>query len=166
MREIKKFPSKPDYLLKKRADNNFPTYDTFTRKFNNKAGIAQKLVDYCQEKEEFEDIIELALPYCESTTTRPKETDTKGNEKFGYVYLLKSGKFYKIGRSDAVDRRAYEVGLKMPTKTEKVHEIKTDDPIGVEHYWHERFKEKRTNGEWFDLNPKDVKAFKKWKRIC
>jgi len=46
-----------------------------------------------------------------------------------------------------------------------IHSIKTDDPSGVETYWHKRFDTKRLNGEWFDLNSADIKAFKRWQRI-
>ncbi|MEK7472504.1 MAG: GIY-YIG nuclease family protein [Patescibacteria group bacterium] len=43
-----------------------------------------------------------------------------------------------------------------------IHEIKTDDMNGVEKYWHNRFKSKWLRGEWYKLNPSDVKALKHW----
>lgn len=72
---------------------------------------------------------------------------------------MKSGRFYKIGRSNDSGRRRYEIGTKTPEPVELIHELRTDDPVGIERYWHERFAEKRTNGEWFTLTRRDVHAF-------
>jgi hypothetical protein len=74
---------------------------------------------------------------------------------------MKSGKFFKLGLSNSVERREYELRIQMPEKLTVVHKIKTDDPIGIEQYWHNRFRDARKNGEWFELKPQQVSDFKR-----
>jgi hypothetical protein len=85
----------------------------------------------------------------------------------GYVYLVQHGSRgeYKIGRTNNAIRREGELRTELPEQLSPIHTIATDDPSGVERYWHMRFAEKRKNGEWFALNANDVRAFKKWRRI-
>lgn len=81
----------------------------------------------------------------------------------GQVYLVKMGKHYKIGRSNAAGRRTYELGIKMPERLTVVHVLDSDDPEGIEIYWQKRFEKqgKRLEGEWFALTREDVAAFKR-----
>jgi hypothetical protein len=81
----------------------------------------------------------------------------------GYVYLLRSGKHYKIGRSNAVGRRERELAIQLPRKDAILHKIATDDPAGIEFYWHRRFESCRGNGEWLNLTAEDVAAFRRRK---
>jgi hypothetical protein len=77
----------------------------------------------------------------------------------GTVYMLKSGPHYKIGKTKDFDARLGQIKLQLPFNVEVIHKIETDDPSGIEAYWHRRFMGKRNNGEWFSLSEDDVTAF-------
>ena len=96
---------------------------------------------------------------CLANKTYPTNQPVR-NEQIGFVYLIKSGRFYKIGKTNAPGRREYELAIQLPEKPRAIHVIRTDDPGGIEAYWHKRFEAKRKNGEWFDLSATDVAAFK------
>jgi hypothetical protein len=127
--------------------------------------VVTKVIAYCSGKPEYADVIELIgdIEVHDNDSTGTESTD---EAKHGFVYLVKGhpGE-YKIGRTNLVDRRLSELGATASIEQELVHEIKTDDPAGIESYWHRRFQDKRMKGEWFRLSPADVKTFKRWRRI-
>ena len=161
-RELGQFPTKPEFKIKNHNDKSFPTYTTLNKQLGSKAEVISKVAAYCYRTNGFEDVYSI----CNSLIIEPSSTVSSEqvlDEPLGYVYLIKSGKFFKIGKSNHVGRRNYELSIQLPEKVELIHQIETDDPAGIEKYWHSRFSQKRKNGEWFDLNGEDVKVFKKRK---
>lgn len=148
--------------IKARQDKTFPSHGVFA-KLGSKAERAHKLLDYCAEKPGFDDVAAI----CRSVVTdakqqAPQETEESGTEtQIGFVYLARMGKYYKIGHTGSLGRREYEIALQLPEKLTLIHSISTDDPAGIEAYWHKRFEQKRANGEWFELPTRDVRAFKR-----
>jgi hypothetical protein len=159
VREHGRFPTANEMQLKRRRDAEFPSQKVYER-YGTKAQQAQRVINYCMARGDLEDVIELCRPFVQAPATRYDDGDAV---EVGFVYLAKSGRYYKIGRSNAVGRREYELTIQMPEKLTTVHTIKTDDPPGIESYWHQRFAAQRKNGEWFDLSAADVKAFKRRK---
>lgn len=155
-------PSSAELRFYARETSNFISHNTFAKHFGSKGGVIGALRDRSTERGE-EDLIAI-LPNVE-----PSEASTAGpgpgssNVSEGWVYLLQSGNHFKIGRSDELEKRVKQISIALPEKVELVHAIKTDDPPGIEAYWHRRFANQRANGEWFKLSPADVKAFKRRK---
>lgn len=161
-RELGRFPVAAEVKMKARADDSFPWHNTFAR-FGSKQQFATKILDYCVHRAGYEDVAALCAVVAKPASPANDEEDTESEEVYGFVYLMKSGKHYKIGRSNAPGRREYELAIQMPEKLVPIHTIRTDDPVGIEEYWHRRFAAKRKNGEWFNLTGIDVKAFKRRK---
>lgn len=164
VREIKKLPVVSEFALKTRQDQDFPHYQTFSR-FGSKQQLLKRVAEYCEEKQGYEDVLAIVLPNLTEAvaTNEDAEFNNESEELIGFVYMLKAGRNFKVGRSNSFERRSRELKIQLPEQAETVHVIRTYDPIGIELYWHRRFESKRKNGEWFELNAQDVKAFKRRK---
>ena len=146
-------PAEIDIRMYSRNRQDFPGHTTFTNHFGNKAGLIVALAKWVRENDDFTDLIAL-LP-------EPKEDETPAPLTEGFVYLLKSGNHYKIGRSKELERRVKQISVALPEEVTLEHTIRTDDPPGIEAYWHRRFATRRAKGEWFRLTAADVRVFKR-----
>jgi hypothetical protein len=159
--ELGRLPTAGDLRLKTRSDPGFPSHTTFS-KLGTKSELVERLLRYCQDQGGFEDVICMCREYIPHKQDASDES-VEQEEEFGFVYLIKSGRFHKIGRSNAAGRREYELAIQLPEKAKMIHVIRTDDPSGIEAYWHKRFEAKRKNGEWFELSATDIAAFRRRK---
>ncbi|HEX5226872.1 MAG TPA: GIY-YIG nuclease family protein [Bryobacteraceae bacterium] len=162
MRELKRFPTVAALRIKRRSDPSFPASETFRRFGKEKEQRAEKIRSYCMDQPGYEDVIEICEAVTRPSTSEETEEHKKGGT-FGFVYLMKSGRYYKIGRTNHVGGRERDLGIQLPEKIKTLHSIRTDDPVGIEKYWHNRFKPKQKNSEWFDLNREDIAAFRRRK---
>lgn len=161
--DLETFPVRGDFLLRHRRDPKFPSADVFWRRFGSKRQLASKILEYCRKQGGLEEIVALCLPQVGAGKDEESQSKLHDKETLGSVYLVKYGKDYKIGRTNSAGRRKYELDTKLPEQSKLVHEIKTDDPVGIEEYWHKRFAAVRGNGEWFRLSSANVAAFKRRK---
>ena len=162
IKELGRFPVEGELRIRSKADPAFPSHSTFA-KFGGKKKLAQAIVEYCGKRGDLDDVAAICSERANKThpAEAPESPAPAGSESDGFVYLMKSGRYYKIGRTDEVGRRQREVGIQLPEELETIHYIRTDDPSGIEAYWHKRFAGKRQKGEWFDLTRADVNAFKR-----
>ena len=162
-RELGHFPVDNEIKLKARTESGFPWPSTFAR-LGGKQALATRLREFCVAHD-YEDVAALCTAALSRlfgpSSNAEVNAVAESKSQVQYVYLLKSGRYYKVGRSNAVGRRERELAIQLPEEAKVVHSIKTDDPVGIEAYWHSRFSERRKNGEWFELTAKDVATFKR-----
>ena len=157
-RFLGKFPTAMELRMYQQRDKEFPNVKTFTEHFRSLTLIPDHLARWARANEKQHDILTILGDRADlSEAPFPQST------KEGLVYLIQSGAFYKVGRSDELERRVKEIRIALPERAVLVHSIRTDDPPGIEAYWHRRFADRRANGEWFKLTKLDIAAFKRRK---
>ncbi len=163
IRELGHFPVHGKVRRRSKQDPMFPSHRVFDR-LGGKQKLAGLIVEYCKSRSGLQDVLDICTRVT-ATESRSAKTDRESSkqEVVGFVYLIKFGRHHKIGKTNAVGRRERELAIQLPEKANTVHVIRTDDPTGIEAYWHKRFESKRENGEWFDLTSEDIKAFKRRK---
>ena len=88
-----------------------------------------------------------------------------GNEKQksipGFIYIVKVGKYFKIGRAKNFVERFKCYITENPEKAEIMFCKKVDNYIEAEKILLKEFSSKRFRGEWFRLSRADVERAKK-----
>lgn len=91
---------------------------------------------------------------CQTTNTNPDKYK-------GFVYLLRADNgIYKIGCTKRPDARIKQLGIQLPYELEVICLLPAQDMRLLESKLHERFNERRVNGEWFQLTESDIEEIK------
>lgn len=165
VRELGRYPTVSEMRMRKRQDDAFPNHKVFERAGSRPELIA-RLLAYSERTPGWSDVAAI----CQSiagTGAEDAEPAAPGRAQDGWVYLalMRVGreKRFKIGKANLAEQRTRQIAVTLPEALELVHAIRTDDPYGIEAYWHNRFAKKRRGGEWFALTSADVQVFKRRK---
>lgn len=163
VRKVGRFPTSAEIRFECNADPALPSHNTF-RRFGGLGGLRTRLREFAAEHG-LSDVAAAIADQPGEPVAAAAVLDGEGAQVLadGFVYLVKSGRHFKIGKANSVETRHRQLKIQLPQAAEVVHRIKTDDPYGIESYWHRRFAGKRLNGEWFALSAEDVKAFRRRK---
>lgn len=161
-KEIGRFPSTGDIDFMLRSRPGAPSPKTIFTRWRMEE-LAAALTDYAERHGDGE-VAAFARDYV-PVRRNPQEDEDVPATATGHVYMQRHGSNYKIGRTISLSKRGRQIQIELPQEVELVHSILTDDPTGVEAYWHKRFADKRTRGEWFKLTKAEVAAFKRWSKI-
>lgn len=159
LRHFGRIPTVMELRMYGKKDPDFPNEKAALRPFGSKENMLTRLAEWATAQPAYNDVAAMLADREQPAT----ETNGPATTVEGFVYLIRSGAHYKIGRSDELERRVKEIRIALPDAAALVHAIRTDDPAGIEAYWHRRFASRRANGEWFKLSATDVAAFKRRK---
>jgi hypothetical protein len=165
IRELGRYPTVAEMRMRKRQDDAFPNHKVLER-LGSRSELIARLSAFCERTTGWSDVAAI----CQSMTAEIPADAAPGRDEnlaegFVYLALMRVGreKRFKIGKANLVEQRTRQIAVTLPEDLELVHAIRTDDPYGIEAYWHKRFAEKRRSGEWFALASADVQVFKRRK---
>lgn len=117
MRKLSRFPTSAEIQMERRSGSTTLPKNVFDR-FGSKSNLARRIADYCSDKPDFDNIVAMCVVADDSNENlRPDVETAQSSESFGFVYLMKSGRHYKIGRSNSVGRREYELAIQLPRES-------------------------------------------------
>lgn len=73
-----------------------------------------------------------------------------------FVYVLRSGPYFKIGKTTELGKRISQLKIQLPFEVELFKVINTNDCTKLETFFHKAYSNLRVNGEWFTLSPHDA----------
>lgn len=75
----------------------------------------------------------------------------------GSVYFIESEFGWKIGKAKLIGRRRNEFGVQLPFVFALRYHIKTANKSELERYFHNYFRDRQINGEWYFITNEEIK---------
>jgi len=135
-REMGKVPTAMEYRIYNRSHPEFPNHKAIYRNFQSSENMFRRLAEWTAANDAYADVAAMLA------NKISKPVSEKKSSVDGFVYLIQWGANYKIGRGDQLEKRVKQVRTGLPDSGSLVHAIRTDDPPGIEAYWHRRFADK------------------------
>ncbi len=158
--ELKRLPRYTDMKVRRRQDPSFPCDATYYL-FGGHARFMLKLEAFCEGKPEFAPVAAM-LDERRSQYIARQRNGTRGVR--GFVYLCRAGepqlRTYRLGHERGGYKRVRRLAQRMRVLPDTIHVIDTDDPQGIESYWHARFRPYRMGENVYHLDWNDVLAFR------
>jgi hypothetical protein len=158
------FPVRDEINMQARTAAGFPVWQTIKKRYGGMPQTAAALLEF-RRKTENTALAKLCEARLEREALKPKNDANRRQIAIetGFVYLKYSPslRLYKVGKANNADKRGAGISLLLPEDLIPKHEIRTDYPYILEKYWENRFRAKKKQGEWYDLNSADIKSFKK-----
>lgn len=101
---------------------------------------------------------QIILDHSYTHTNKVLDKDIK-NQYFadpGYVYFMESKFGWKIGKTRDLDKRRKTFEVKLPFKFAIRYVVKTHEMSKLEILFHDLFKNKHINGEWYLITSDDI----------
>jgi len=74
----------------------------------------------------------------------------------GSVYFIESEFGWKIGKAKIIGRRRKEFGVQLPFVFALRYHIKTASKSELERYFHNHFRDRQINGEWYLITKEEI----------
>jgi len=159
------FPVRDEINIQARTAPGFPVWQTIKKRYGGMPQTAAALLELSRKTGDAS-LASLCEARLKREALRPTSAANAQGKKAvnaGFVYLKYSPslRLFKIGKANNPNKRGAGISLLLPEDLVPKHEIRTDYPYILEKYWENRFRAKKKQGEWYDLNSEDIEAFKK-----
>ncbi len=157
IQRLKKWPTENELLLERQRNRSFPSLNVI-RRLRKSGNLPRILVAHCTNRPDLDDAAKIAA---HQETFFSCGIAATGVPSRRYVYMIRSGRYYKIDHTVSPHYRRRELRSDIPEAKKLVHAIETDDPCGIAAYWRRRFESKQVdNTGLFALDVSDVAAFR------